>query len=82
MVIKSLIKVLFLVLIPCAAFAQVLPDTLKSELQDGTEIDVVNGYDVNGNTCAIGISWGVSLAAGFALSITSVTELHIAIDDY
>ena len=31
---------------------------------------------------AIGISWGVSLAAGFALSITSVTELHIAIDDY
>lgn len=31
---------------------------------------------------AIGISWGVSFAAGLALGITSVTELHIAIDDY
>ena len=49
---NNLLKAIVLAfLIPCAAFAQVLPDTLKSELQDGTEIDVVNGYDVNGNTC-------------------------------
>ena len=159
---NNLLKAIILaLLIPCAVFAQVLPDTLKGEFRDSTEIDVVNGYDVNGNTCfeenpmlchklfyrevgffkweykldyekvdmdelypylkanpesrgnywafrvtqflgigallyaavacplsiatgskAIGISWGVSLAAGFALSITSVTELHIAIDDY
>lgn len=159
--INSLIKVLLFVLIPCAVFAQVLPDTLKSKSQDSTEVDAVNGYDVNGDTCfekdsmlchkmlyrevgllkweykldyekvdvdklypylkanpesrgnywasrvtwflgvgsllytavacplflatgskAIGISWGVSFAAGLALGITSVTELHIAIDDY
>ena len=159
---NNLIKTIVLaLLIPCAVFAQVVPDSLKNELQDSTVIDVVNGYDVNGNTCfekdpmlchkmlyrevglleweykldyekverdelypylkanpesrgnywafrvtqflaigslfyaaiacplfvatgskAIGISWGVSFAAGFALGIASVTELHIAIDDY
>ena len=159
---NNLLKAVILaLLIPCVLFAQAMPDTLKSELQDSTEIDVVNGYDVNDNTCfeenpilchklfyrevgllkweykldyekvdmdelypylkanpesrgnywafrvtrflgigtllytavacplflatgskAIGISWGVSFAAGLALGIASVTELHVAIDDY
>lgn len=55
MVIKSLIKVLFLVLIPCAVYAQVLPAAKD------TSVRHVMGYEFGSPLVLLGVGWTYTL---------------------